>query len=334
MGNTNNAPAKEKFKTMIGGQALIEGIMMRGPEKDAIVIRNSNGQLHTEVHPRKKNPPKSVKTWPFIRGIFNFFDSQLVGIKALMRSADLAPEEMQEEPSKLDLWLEKKLSSETFQKVIVGIAMVMGVGLSVVLFFLLPMVISSFLDGVIHSTLGLNLVEGIIRMVIFLAYMILISRMSEMKRVFSYHGAEHKTIRCYEACLPLTVENVRAQTRLHPRCGTSFLLVVMVISILVFSVASSALLAVVPSLAAMRGSALYRVIMIAFKLLLLPVVVGITYEINRWAGRHDNRFTRIITAPGMWMQNFTTNETDDSMIEVGIAAVSAVLPEKEGSDRW
>ncbi|MCI5484485.1 MAG: DUF1385 domain-containing protein [Clostridiales bacterium] len=334
MGNTNNAPAKEKFKTMIGGQALIEGIMMRGPEKDAIVIRNSNGQLHTEVHPRKKNPPKSVRNWPFIRGIFNFFDSQLVGIKALMRSADLAPEEMQEEPSKLDLWLEKKLSSETFQKVIVGIAMVMGVGLSVVLFFLLPMVISSFLDGVIHSTLGLNLVEGIIRMVIFLAYMILISRMSEMKRVFSYHGAEHKTIRCYEACLPLTVENVRAQTRLHPRCGTSFLLVVMVISILVFSVASSALLAVVPSLAAMRGSALYRVIMIAFKLLLLPVVVGITYEINRWAGRHDNRFTRIITAPGMWMQNFTTNEPDDSMIEVGIAAVSAVLPEKEGSDRW
>ena len=334
MGNTNNAPAKEKFKTMIGGQALIEGIMMRGQEKDAIVIRNSNGQLHTEVHPRKKNPPKSVKNWPFIRGIFNFFDSQLVGIKALMRSADLAPEEMQEEPSKLDLWLEKKLSSETFQKVIVGIAMVMGVGLSVVLFFLLPMVISSFLDGVIHSTLGLNLVEGIIRMVIFLAYMILISRMSEMKRVFSYHGAEHKTIRCYEACLPLTVENVRAQTRLHPRCGTSFLLVVMVISILVFSVASSALLAVVPSLAAMRGSALYRVIMIAFKLLLLPVVVGITYEINRWAGRHDNRFTRIITAPGMWMQNFTTNEPDDSMIEVGIAAVSAVLPEKEGSDRW
>lgn len=334
MGNTNNAPAKEKFKTMIGGQALIEGIMMRGPEKDAIVVRASNGQLQTEVHPRKKNPPKSLKNWPFIRGIFNFFDSQLVGIKALMRSADLAPEEMQEEPSKLDLWLEKKLSSETFQKVIVGIAMVMGVGLSVVLFFLLPMVISGFLDGIIHSTLGVNLVEGIIRMVIFLAYMILISRMSEMKRVFSYHGAEHKTIRCYEAGLPLTVENVRAQTRLHPRCGTSFLLVVMVISILVFSVASSALLAVVPSLAAMRGSALYRVIMIAFKLLLLPVVVGITYEINRWAGRHDNRFTRIITAPGMWMQNFTTNEPDDSMIEVGIAAVSAVLPEKEGSDRW
>lgn len=333
MANTNNAPAKEKFKTMIGGQALIEGIMMRGPEKDAIVVRSSKG-LQTEIHPRKKNPPKSIKNWPFVRGIFNFFDSQLIGIKALMRSADLAPEEMQEEPSKFDLWLEKALGSETFQKVIVGIAMVIGVGLSVFLFFLLPMVISGFLDGVIRSTLLLNLVEGIIRMVIFLAYMILISRMKEMKRVFAYHGAEHKTIRCYEARLPLTVENVRAQTRLHPRCGTSFLLVVMVISILVFSIASSALLAVFPALAAMRGSALYRGIMIVFKLLLLPLVVGITYEINRWAGRHDNRFTRIITAPGLWMQHFTTNEPDDSMIEVGIAAVTAVLPETEGSDLW
>ena len=333
MANNNQTPAKEKFKTMIGGQALIEGIMMRGPEKDAIVIRSSKG-LQTEIHPRKIRPAKSVKNWPFIRGMFNFFDSQLVGIKALMRSADLAPEEMQEEPSKLDLWLEKALGSETFQKVIVGIAMVMGVGLSVLLFFLLPMVISGFLDGVIHGTLALNLVEGVIRMAIFLVYMILMSRMKEMKRVFSYHGAEHKTIRCYEAGLPLTVENVRAQTRLHPRCGTSFLLVVMVISILVFSIASSALLALIPSLASMRGSALYRVIMIVFKLLLLPVVVGITYEINRWAGRHDNWFTRIITAPGMWMQHFTTNEPDDSMIEVGIAAVTAVLPEKEGSDLW
>ena len=333
MAKTENAPAKEKFKTMIGGQALIEGIMMRGPEKDAIVVRSPKG-LQTEVHPRKKSNPKSVKSWPFIRGIFNFFDSQLVGIKALMRSADLAPEEMQEEPSKLDLWLEKALGSEVFQKVIVGIAMVMGVGLSVGLFFLLPMVISGFMDGIIQNTLLLNLAEGVIRMVIFLAYMILISRMKEMKRVFAYHGAEHKTIRCYEAGLPLTVENVRAQTRLHPRCGTSFLLVVMVISILVFSVASSALLSVAPGLAAIRGSALYRVTMILFKLLLLPVVVGITYEINRWAGRHDNWFTRIITAPGMWMQHFTTNEPDDSMIEVGIAAVTAVLPEKEGSDLW
>lgn len=333
MSNTNKTQVTEKFKTMIGGQALIEGIMMRGPEKDAIVVRTSSG-LQIDVNPRKLNSPKSVKSLPFIRGIFNFFDSQIVGVKALLRSADLAPEEMQEEPSKLDLWLEKKLGNEAFQKAVLGIAVTMGLGLSILLFFLLPMIISGFMDGIVSTTLGLNLIEGIIRMVIFMAYMILVSRMGEMKRVFSYHGAEHKTIRCYEAGLPLTVENVRMQTRLHPRCGTSFLLVVMVISILVFSIASSALLAVFPALAQMRGSALYRILMIIFKLMLLPLVVGVTYEINRWAGRHDNSFTRVLTAPGMWMQRFTTNEPDDSMIEVGIAAVNAVLPEKEGSDLW
>lgn len=325
--------SQEKFKTTIGGQALIEGIMMRGPDKDAIVVRTKEG-LHIETVPRKKNPPKSWKNLPFIRGIFNFFDAQVVGIKALLRSADLAPEEMQEEPSKFDRWLEKKLGNEVFQKAIVGIAMCMGLGLSVVLFFLLPMIIGSLFDRWITSNLGVNLIEGLIRMVIFLGYMLLISRMEEMRRVFSYHGAEHKTIRCYEAGLPLTVENVRVQTRLHPRCGTSFLLVVMVISILVFSVASSALLAAVPALETIRGSFGYRLLMIVFKLLLLPLVVGITYEINRWAGRNDNGFTRILTAPGMWLQNFTTNEPDDSMIEVGIAAVEAVLPEQEGADRW
>ena len=325
--------SQEKFKTTIGGQALIEGIMMRGPDKDAIVVRTKEG-LHIETMPRKKNPPKSWKNLPFIRGIFNFFDAQVVGIKALLRSADLAPEEMQEEPSKFDRWLEKKLGNEAFQKAIVGIAMCMGLGLSVVLFFLLPMIIGGLFDRWITSNLGVNLIEGLIRMVIFLGYMLLISRMEEMRRVFSYHGAEHKTIRCYEAGLPLTVENVRQQTRLHPRCGTSFLLVVMVISILVFSVASSALLAAVPALEAIRGSFGYRLLMIVFKLLLLPLVVGITYEINRWAGRNDNGFTRILTAPGMWLQNFTTNEPDDSMIEVGIAAVEAVLPEQEGADRW
>ena len=325
--------SQEKFKTTIGGQALIEGIMMRGPDKDAIVVRTKE-DLHIETMPRKKNPPKSWKNLPFIRGIFNFFDAQVVGSKALLRSADLAPEEMQEEPSKFDRWLEKKLGNEAFQKAIVGIAMFMGLGLSVVLFFLLPMIIGGLFDRWITSNLGVNLIEGLIRMVIFLGYMLLISRMEEMRRVFSYHGAEHKTIRCYEAGLPLTVENVRQQTRLHPRCGTSFLLVVMVISILVFSVASSALLAAVPALETIRGSFGYRLLMIVFKLLLLPLVVGITYEINRWAGRNDNGFTRILTAPGMWLQNFTTNEPDDSMIEVGIAAVEAVLPEQEGADRW
>jgi len=323
----------EQFKTMIGGQALIEGIMMRGPDTDAIVIRGKDG-LTVETHPRKLNPPKSLKNWPFIRGIFNFFDSNVTGVKALLRSADLAPDEMQEEPTKFDLWLEAKLGNERFQQAVLGLAVALGLGLSVLLFFLLPMVISSFFDKWIPNTFALNLVEGVIRMGIFFLYMLAVSRMGEMKRLFSYHGAEHKTIRCYEAGLPLTVENVRGQTRLHPRCGTSFLLVVMVISILVFSVASTGLLALFPALEGIRGSFGYRVIMIAFKLLLIPLVVGITYEINRWAGRHDNGFTRVLTAPGMWMQHFTTNEPDDSMIEVGIAAVQAVLPMEEGADRW
>ena len=325
----------EKFKTTIGGQALIEGIMMRGPEKDAIVIRGKEG-LTLEVNPRKVRKPGSFTTWPFIRGAVNFFDAQVVGVKALMRSADLAPEEYtaDEKPSKLDLWLEEKMGNEKFQQFIVGFAVFLGMAMSIGLFFLLPMVIGSLFDKIVTSTVGINLLEGLIRIIIFMGYMILVSRMGEMKRVFAYHGAEHKTIRCYEAGLPLTVENVRMQTRLHPRCGTSFLLVIMVISILIFSVASSGLLSIVPGLAAMRGSFLYRLIMIAFKLLLLPVIVGITYEINRWAGRHDNALTRIMTAPGMWMQNFTTNEPDDTMIEVGIAAVQAVLPEEEGSDLW
>ena len=335
MARKDNSCCQEKFKTTIGGQALIEGIMMRGPEKDAIVIRGKEG-LTLEINPRKIRKPGSFATWPFIRGAFNFFDSQVVGVKALMRSADLAPEEytQEEQPSKFDLWLEKKLGNEKFQQYVIGFAVFLGLAMSIGLFFLLPMVIGSFFDQIITSTLGLNLLEGLIRMAIFMVYMILVSRMNEMKRVFSYHGAEHKTIRCYEAGLPLTIENVRQQTRLHPRCGTSFLLVVMVISILVFSVASSLLLNVIPSLAAMRGSFLYRLLMIVFKLLLLPFIVAVTYEINRWAGRNDNGFTRILTAPGMWMQNFTTNEPDDSMIEVAIEAVKAVLPEEEGSDLW
>ena len=322
----------EKFKTMIGGQALIEGILMRGPEKDAIVTRDKDG-LHLEVSDRKLNPRNSPKNWPFIRGVFNFFDAQVVGVKALMKSADLAEEE-EEEPSKFEKWLSTKVSGETLQKLIVGGAICMGVGLSILLFFLLPMIVGGFFDRWVKSNFAINLIEGLIRMVIFLTYMFLISRMEEMRRVFSYHGAEHKTIRCYEAKLPLTVENVRIQTRLHPRCGTSFLLVVMVISILVFSVASSILLELVPALAAMRGSFAYKLIMILFKLLLLPLVVSITYEINRWAGRNDNWFTKILTAPGMWLQLLTTKEPDDSMIEVGIAAVQAVLPEKEGADAW
>ena len=333
MAREKQEACQEKFKTMIGGQALIEGIMMRGPEKDAIVVRTKDG-LKLDVKPRKIQPKGSIATWPLIRGAVGFFDAQVAGVKALMQSADLAPEELQEEPSKFDLWLEKKLGSEKFQKAIVGFAVALGLCFSIALFFVLPMLIGGLLDPFIPNQLLQNLVEGLIRVIIFAGYMLLMSQMKDMKRVFAYHGAEHKTIRCDEAGLPLTVENVRKMTRLHPRCGTSFLLVVMLLSILVFSIASSILLATVPGLALMEGTFLYRLIMILFKLIMIPLVVAVAYEINRWVGRHDNWFTRILTAPGMWFQNFTTNEPDDSMIEVGIAAVEAVMPEKAGEDLW
>ena len=324
----------EKFKTMIGGQALIEGIMMRGPEKDAIVCRTKDG-LDVKVSDRKLPKEGSALKWPLIRGVVNFFDSQVTGVRALLHSADLSPEsDMEEKPSKFELWLEKKLGNERFQQVLIYSAAVLGVLMCIGLFFLLPMIVSEFFTGIIESQVVIHLIEGLVRMAIFMAYMVLVSRMEEMKRLFAYHGAEHKTIRCYEARLPLTVENVRVQTRMHPRCGTSFLLVVMILSILVFTVAVSVLLEVFPALAALEGTFLFRLIKIVFKLLLLPLVVAIAYEINRWVGRHDNAFSRILTAPGLWMQNFTTNEPDDGMIEVAIAAVKAVLPEQEGADAW
>ena len=324
----------EKFKTMIGGQALIEGIMMRGPKLDAIVTRGKEG-LHVETTPRKIRPENSPLKWPFLRGVVNFFDSQVTGVKALMRSADLSPEEAeQENPSKLDLWLEKKLGDKKFQNLVVGFGVFMGLAMSIVLFFLLPMLAGSLFSIWVDNLLLQNLLEGLVRILIFVGYMLLVSRMAEMKRVFAYHGAEHKTIRCYEAGLPLTVENVKQQTRLHPRCGTSFLLIVMILSILVFSVASTLLLNIFPGMQDALGPVWFRVVMIAYKLLLLPVVVSISYEINRIVGRYDNAFTRLLTAPGMWFQNFTTNEPDDDMIEVGIASLKAVLPENEGEDLW
>ena len=324
------AKSQEKFKTMIGGQALIEGIMMRGPEKDAVVVRTAD-EMKIEVTPRKVHKKGSFCTWPLIRGVVGFFDAQVTGVKALMKSADLSPEETQEEPSKLDLWLEKKLGDKRFQNLVISIAVFLGLAMSIGLFFVLPSLAGELVAIWIEHDLLVTLIEGVIRIGIFVAYIMLMSRMNEMKRVFAYHGAEHKTIRCYEAGLPLTVENIREQTRLHPRCGTSFLLIVMILSILVFAVSEALIKSIFPLLDGVRG---YAFIRMGIKLLLLPLLVAISYEINRWVGRHDNWFTRVLTWPGMWFQNFTTREPDDSMIEVAITAVEAVLPEEAGADRW
>ena len=335
-----SCPVTEKFKTMIGGQALIEGIMMRGPEKQAVVVRNPKEGLKKKVETLK--PKRGILTWPMIRGLVNFGSSMYNGVKALMWSAEESgmaeDEETDEAPSKLDLWLEKKLGSEKFMSVLITFSVILGIGFSLLLFFLLPMEAGNLFQrltgcGVVVQ----HLIEGLFRLVIFLIYMVLVSRMKDMKRVFSYHGAEHKTIRCYEAKLPLTVENVRPMTRKHPRCGTSFLFVIMALSILLFTVLSYVLNAVFPALAVLQQNSriLYNLLMMAIKLLvMLPLVVSVGYEINRFVGRHDNRFTRILTAPGMWFQNFTTKEPDDSMIEVAIAALTEVLPEREGSDKW
>ncbi len=308
---------QEKFKTMIGGQALIEGIMMRGPEKQSIVVRSPEGLVVKTEELKliaKKNP---VLGLPLIRGVVNFGASMICGIKALMYSAEFFPEEAGE-PSKFDLWLEKKIGSEKMEKFVIYFAMVLGVAMSVGLFVLLPTFLAGLIPGMDGNFFLRNLVEGVTKIVLFLGYMILVSQMKDMKRVFSYHGAEHKTIRCYEAQLPLTVENVRSCTRKHPRCGTSFLFVVICISIL-----CGALIRVDNTLARM-----------GLHLLILPLIVAISYEFNRLVGRHDNWLTRILTAPGQWLQNFTTQEPDDSMIEVAIRAVEEVLPEQEGDDRW
>lgn len=322
----------EKFKTMIGGQALIEGILMRGPDKEAIAVRDGE-DIRVEITPRKVRSQKSILNWQFIRGAVNFIEAQTAGVKALMRSADLSTDE-EEELSGFDRWLSEKLGEKKFQNYLIGTAVFFAVAMMILLFVMLPNFISTLFDGIIQSNLLRNLIEGVVRILIFLIYMLLVSRMNEMKRVFAYHGAEHKTIRCYEAGLPLTVENVRVQSRKHPRCGTSFLFVVLLLSILVFSAGSALLLQVAPAVEQLRGSFLYSLIMLAFKLVLLPLIVSISYEINRLVGRYDNWLTRIVTAPGVWFQNFTTNEPDDGMIEVGIAALQAVIPENEGDDLW
>ena len=314
-----------KFKTMCGGQALIEGIMMRGPEKEAVVVRKPDGELEVKVEPLKLVKPRHP--WlglPFLRGPVNFVDSMVHGVRALMYSAEFYPddEDSPAEPSKLDRWLEEHLSSEKAMGVIVTLSVILGLGFSILLFFILPTLLTGLLVRfhLVENRLALSLIEGVVRMAIFLVYIILMSQMKDMKRVFRYHGAEHQTIFCYENGLPLTVENVRKMPRHHPRCGTSFLFVVMAVAILVHA-----------ALGVGWDNTWLR---LAVRLLSLPVIVSITYEINRFVGRHDNWLTRVLTAPGLWLQNWTTQEPDDSMIEVGIRALVEVLPQERGADAW
>ncbi len=314
------------FKTMIGGQALIEGILMMGPDKKSIVVRKPDGELEVKTEARRALKDRyPFVGLPLIRGVVNFGSSMYNGVTALMYSAEFYPEEeTEEEPSKFEQWLDKWLGSEKLTSLVITLAVIMGMAFSIGLFILLPTALGGLAVRLFPGCpgWGRNLIEGILKVVIFLLYLILCSRMKDIHRTFQYHGAEHKTIFCYEAGLPLTVENVRKQPKHHPRCGTSFLFVVIVVSILLSSVVFS-LVRVDNTLLRMGAH-----------LLMLPLIVSVTYEFNRYVGGHDSGFCRLVRTPGMAIQRWTTFEPDDSMIEVGIRALTEVLPEQEGADKW
>ncbi len=320
--------SKEKMKTdrpSVGGQALIEGVMMNGPKGVVLSVRNEKGEIVTErqnyTHVRDKH---KALGWPLIRGVVNFVESMVIGYKSLMRSAELSgqleAEESTENMGKWDRWLNDHMGPKMFAA-ISTVATVLAMALAFLLFMFLPAWLVDLVDGkLLHDALAdfHPFFEGIIRLVIMVVYMFAISRMKDIKRVFMYHGAEHKSICCYEKGLPLTVENVRGCKRFHPRCGTSFIFVVIIVSILV----SSIVVLIVPALNETANRLWWMVCKI---FVVLPVVTAVSYEFIRYAGKHDNILTKILSAPGLWMQRITTAEPSDDMMEVAIASINAVL---------
>ncbi len=302
--------------------------MMQGPKGAAMSVRLPDGTIDTEEKEFKHIRDKvKFLGFPVIRGCVNFVESMIFGYKCLMESAEKSGfeeiENSEENQSKLDKWLSEHLSKKVMS-VITGVASVLGVLLAFALFFFLPSKITDFFNNLASGALTnfRALIEGIMRMIIFIAYIALVSLMKDIKRTFMYHGAEHKTIFCYEHGLELTVENVRKQSRFHPRCGTSFMFVMIIISVIISSIISVAF----PYLR--NNIAVWMII----KLLILPLVMGFGYEFIKYAGRHDNLLVRILSAPGLWMQRLTTKEPDDSMIEVGIAAFKAVITDNPEDD--
>ena len=309
---------KEKFRTSVGGQALMEGVMMRGPKRLCCAVRRPDGGIETDI---KELPPKKwYEKVPFVRGVFAMIGSMITGYRCLMYSADIAMQDSEdsESESKLDKWLDEHLG-EKFQNALMVCAALMGGVVAILLFSVMPTSVVGFVSRFMPlGRWGRVILEAVLKMAIFLAYLALCSRMKEIHRLFEYHGAEHKTIACYEAGEPLTVENIRKYSRFHPRCGTSFLILTLLVSIAVFSV--------IP----WTGTAL-RVV---YKLLFLPLVMGISYELLKLCGRTDNLLTHIIRAPGLWVQRLTVFEPDDSMIECAIQAVTPVLPENPEEGQW
>lgn len=315
-----NTEKKQQHITSIGGSAIMEGVMMRGPKDIASAVRKPDGEIVIDKRPISSLVTKyHVDKIPIIRGVFAFFDSLICSMRALMWSAEFfdIEEDEPEKQSKFDKWLTEKLGDK-LKDYVIYFSVAVSLVFSVALFFILPNLVTGLVKKVTEQKVLLTLIEGLIRIAIFLGYILLVSRMEEIKRVFQYHGAEHKTIFCYEAGLPLTVENARKMKRLHPRCGTSFLVFVMIISIIVFSFVS-------------WDNMFMRIFL---RLLLLPVVAGLSYEIIRWAGRSQNKLVCLISKPGMWLQMITTREPDDSQLEVAIASMSAVLTGNPEDDKW
>lgn len=307
--------SNECFKTSVGGQALMEGIMMRGPEKICVAVRKPDGTIDLTEEKVEHHRWQKI---PFVRGACNMVESLIQGYRYLMHSAEISMgDEFEESESKFDKWVEAHMGPK-MQNFLFTMAAVCGGLLALVLFMVLPTAIVGLVDRFLPLGGFKVVLEGLVKLGLFIGYLFLCTRVKDVHRVFEYHGAEHKTIACYEAGEELTVENVRKHVRFHPRCGTSFLILVLIISIVLFSVLP------------WHNTGL-RVIL---KVLMLPVLMGISYELIKLAGRYDNLFTRIISAPGLWMQRLTTFEPDDSMIEVAIAAVKPVLPEKPEDAEW
>ena len=314
-----NQPKKERFKTSVGGQALMEGIMMRGPKLICCAVRKPDGTIETKI-----DPVKNHGIWtkiPLVRGAISMIESLIVGYRYMMYSAQVSmgdDYDPEEEETAFEKWVGDHLGKKA-EDALLACAAVLGGLLAILLFTVLPTLIVGGVNlFVTLGRLAKVVLEAVLKVGIFLTYMVAISKMKEIHRVFEYHGAEHKTIACYEAGDELTVENVRKYTRFHPRCGTSFLILVVIVSVFLYSVLP-------------WGSIGLRVL---FKLLLLPLVMGISYELLKWCGRSDNIATRIIRQPGIWVQHLTVFEPDDSMIEVAIAAVTPVLPEDPEDGRW
>ncbi|MDI6601630.1 MAG: DUF1385 domain-containing protein [Thermoanaerobacteraceae bacterium] len=301
-------------KTMIGGQAVIEGVMMRGKSNVAIAVRNKEGISLDRKKVSAFSDRYPIFKLPFLRGIVSLVESLIMGVNAITYSAEMAGELVDDEPTKFDNFLDK-LFGDKLDNVLMAFSLVISLGFAVLLFFILPTWSANLVKKFTESGFLLNIVEGIIRVAIFLIYLVAISSMKDIRRVFEYHGAEHKTIHCYEHEEELTAENARKYTTLHPRCGTNFLFLVMVVSILLFSLFS-------------WPDFWTRVVL---RIVLLPVVAGISYELIRWAGKSNSLLARAVAYPGMMLQKLTTREPDDSQLEVAIASLKAIL-EVEGDN--